>query len=62
MGCPVCAAVGRSKDVGMALPGQPHLEQGSFPCPFHLWGPRLAEDKRGERISVTLGFIGPFVF
>lgn len=54
-GCSVCAAVGKSRNVGLALPGQ-----GSCCCPFQLWAPRPAEDRRGEKISVTLGFSVPF--
>lgn len=48
----------------MALPGHETpapLGTRAVPCPFYLRGPRLAEDRRGEKVSVTLGFIGPFV-
>jgi len=34
--------------------------QGSCRCPSQLWAPRPAEDRSQEKISVTLGFSGPF--
>lgn len=34
--------------------------QGSCRCPFQLGAPRTAEDRSGEKISMTLGFGGPF--
>lgn len=34
--------------------------QGSCRCPFQTGAPRTAGDRSGEKISVTLGFGGPF--
>lgn len=36
------------------------LGQGSCHWPFQLGAPRTAEDRSREKISVTLGFGGPF--
>lgn len=45
LGYPVCAAMGRRRNVGMALGTSCHLEQGSFPHPFQLGSPRPAEGR-----------------
>lgn len=45
LGYPVCAAMGRRRNVGMALGTTCHLEQGSFPHPFLLGSPRPAEGR-----------------